>query len=455
VASKDLPPDFAKIPPDSKKGWVLMSVAGTEQSRDAVHESFIPQTAVIDRKKAKLIVKYDGEPLFEAIKGTNLKYAINTSYAVFLLDRKYYCCYGAVWYQSESALGPWRVCDDVPDEIYTVPPSNPHYYTKYARVYDSNPDNVWVGYTPGYTGSYVQEGTMVFGTGYDYDQYDYDANYEDFSYEEPDEYSWLLGGGYYGWYGYYDDRDASGYATREGPLGTWEASFYAKWEDGNLTIWRDITFTPNENLYDNREEVKNNFGSMRAELQAKREQSNRPGSKGGVAKAQDRAGQPGPRKNNVYTDKNGRIWRQTPEGWQKREKGRWSGQVKPDGRTPGRAGPDARPAPPQNLQQQQKARARAAQRTRQFNARPPPQQRPQPPRPPPPRPAPRPPPPPPPPPPAPPPRPPPQRPPSRPRRRPPAPAVFMMPFKQEARLALAEVLEGDFEAVRFDHHVRG
>jgi len=33
------------------KGFVLVSVAGTQQAREAVMDTYIPQTAAIDRRK--------------------------------------------------------------------------------------------------------------------------------------------------------------------------------------------------------------------------------------------------------------------------------------------------------------------------------------------------------------------------------------------------------------------
>ena len=56
-------------------------------------------------------------------------------------------------------------------EVDKIPPSNPHYNAKYVKVYDSTDDTVTVGYTPGYTGSYVDNGSVVYGTGYDYPAY--------------------------------------------------------------------------------------------------------------------------------------------------------------------------------------------------------------------------------------------------------------------------------------------
>jgi hypothetical protein len=52
VAPDKLPADFAKIPPDSTKGFVLVNVGGTEQAKEAVLDNYIPQTAAIDRKKS-------------------------------------------------------------------------------------------------------------------------------------------------------------------------------------------------------------------------------------------------------------------------------------------------------------------------------------------------------------------------------------------------------------------
>ena len=70
--------------------------------------------------------------------------------AVILAEGKYYWCEQGVWYVGPSATGPWSVAEEVPDVIYTIPPSCPHYNVKYVYIYDSTPEVVYVGYTPGY-----------------------------------------------------------------------------------------------------------------------------------------------------------------------------------------------------------------------------------------------------------------------------------------------------------------
>jgi hypothetical protein len=177
VAPDKLPGDFAKIPPESTKGFVLVNVAGSQQAQEAVLDNYIPQTAAIDRKKATTQVKYAGDPKFDQIPDTNLEYAVNTGKAVFKAETKYYAVDQGVWYEADSPNGPWQVSVSPPQDVNKIPPSNPHYNAKYVKVYDSNDDTAYVGYTPGYTGSYVDSGTVVYGTGYNYPAYSTDSAY--------------------------------------------------------------------------------------------------------------------------------------------------------------------------------------------------------------------------------------------------------------------------------------
>lgn len=172
VASNQLPQDFAKIPENSAKGFVLVNVADTSQAKEAVLDNSIPQTATIDRKTATTQVEYAGEPKFEKIPGTDLEYALNTGKTVFKTGVKYFALDQGVWYEADSPNGPWKVSVAPPTkEVAKIPASNTHYNAKYVKVYDSSDDTVTVGYTPGYTGSYVDNGSVVYGTGYDYPGY--------------------------------------------------------------------------------------------------------------------------------------------------------------------------------------------------------------------------------------------------------------------------------------------
>ena len=169
VAPDKLPPEFRKIPADSPKGHVLASVAGTDAANEAVLDTYIPQTSAIKREKnAKVGVIYDGEPKFEPIKGTPLSYAVNTGSSVLRHEDRFYLCDQAVWYVSASPKGPWAVATSIPKEIQAIPPEYPVYNVKYVYIYDSTPEVVYVGYTPGYNWAYPYYGTVVYGTGYYY-----------------------------------------------------------------------------------------------------------------------------------------------------------------------------------------------------------------------------------------------------------------------------------------------
>lgn len=168
ISSQDIPDDFAKIPEGSSKDGVLSSVAGTDAAKESVLEAQVPQTAKVDRKNASATVTYDGEPQFENIQGTDLRYAVNTPGSVLNEGRKYFYVENGVWFESASANGPWYVATQRPAQVDYIPASYPVYNVKYVYIYDATPDYVYMGYTPGYLGNYIYGPTIVYGTGYYY-----------------------------------------------------------------------------------------------------------------------------------------------------------------------------------------------------------------------------------------------------------------------------------------------
>lgn len=389
VAPNQLPADFAKIPENSVKGFVLVSVAGTSQAKEAVLDNSIPQTAVIDRKKATTKVEYAGAPKFEKIAETKLEYAVNTGKSVFKEDAKYYAVDQGVWYEAGSPNGPWQVSVKPPQEVEKIPPSNPHYNVKYVKVYESTDDTTTVGYTPGYTGSYVDNGSVVYGTGYSYQGYStpetyipppatygYAAAYNPYAgtwgYQTPyyEPYSWL-GAGLVGfglgvvtgaavshWWGYPGHYYGGGW---------WGAGGYNNvninnihnnviyprpgqrppgWQPGRPTTLpanrANIYNRPgNENLLASRpgqpatRPVSGVAGERLGAQPERPGQAARPKPETRPAPAvrptpQAKPAQPRVRPaggaNNVLADNNGNVYRRDPQGnWQQRQGSQWSG----------------------------------------------------------------------------------------------------------------------------------
>ena len=172
MAPNQLPADFAKIPENSVKGFVLVNVAGTPQAKEAVLENSIPQTATIDRKKATTKVEYAGAPKFEKIADTDLEYAVNTGKAVFKEGTKYYAVDQGVWYEADSPNGPWQVSVKPPQQVEQDSAQQPPLQRQVRQGLRLPPTtrSRWAT-LPGYTGSYVDNGTVVYGTGYDYQGY--------------------------------------------------------------------------------------------------------------------------------------------------------------------------------------------------------------------------------------------------------------------------------------------
>jgi hypothetical protein len=169
VPATQLPADFARIPPGSPVDNVLASVPGTKAARAAVRDAELPLTAMIDRQSAGPHIDYDGVPQFRLIEGTSLEYAVNTCATVFESGGRCYVLDGGVWYTGKSPQGPWVVSTDRPDEVDLIPPGYPVYHAKYVEIYEVEPAYVVTGYTAGYLDSYIDDSTLVYGTGYDYD----------------------------------------------------------------------------------------------------------------------------------------------------------------------------------------------------------------------------------------------------------------------------------------------
>jgi hypothetical protein len=305
----ELPEDFSKIPENSDMVSVRASIPGTDEAQTALLEQSIPQTATIDRKEASVEVKYDGDPQFEKIEGTEMSYAVNTDKSVLLIEGAYYCIDDAVWFISNKPTGPWEVCVERPDEVDDLPPESPVYNVKYTYIYESTPEVVYVGYLPGYTHCYVYNGVVVYGTGYYYNPWYVSVYY-------PRPVTWGFGVHYnpwtgwgfsvgfsYGWcswgfhpYGraYWGPRGYhSGY--RHG----YHHGYHRGYGHGYRAGYAAGQRNSNRNVYNNRSSGVNQ-SSARRNPQASNSINNRA--------------RPSNQPNNMYTDKSGNVYQRNQNG---------------------------------------------------------------------------------------------------------------------------------------------
>ncbi len=334
VSPDALPPTFSEIPADSRQGHLLAFVAGTEQAREALMDNRIPQTAAVKRGTAQLLIDYDGTPKFKRIEGTQMEYAINTSASVLKIDDRYWACHQAVWYTGPGPEGPWEVADYRPDEVSAIPPSNPLYNTKYVYVYDSTPDVVYVGYTPGYVGSYAYGGCVVYGTGWYYPSW-YGAHYYPhqatwgFNVRYDPYHGWGVGvswsngpftisfGGY-GGYGYpHSYWGPRGYAYVPVPVYRGRPGYRppSSWNPGNRPGNR-----PGINPPDSGTGRPGQPSAGQDNLYKRPENRDRVAAQGGnrqPGRASDKA-------NNVFASRDGNVYRRGGDGgWQQRQGNGW------------------------------------------------------------------------------------------------------------------------------------
>jgi len=169
VSQKDLSKDFKKIPDSSPKENVKASVAGTNQAQEALIANSIPETAEVVRNEVSYKPTFDGKPQLVAIEGTKLSRVENSPDTIIKVsNHDYYALYNGVWFYAKKLEGKWQAADTIPTEIYSIPPSSPVHNVTYVRVYQSTPKVIVIGYTPGYYGTVVVNGVVVYGTGYYY-----------------------------------------------------------------------------------------------------------------------------------------------------------------------------------------------------------------------------------------------------------------------------------------------
>ncbi len=356
VEPDQLPASFREIPADSSIGSVRAHVAGTQEALEAVLDAQIPETAAVKRD-ATIRVRYDGPPQFEPIEGTDLEYAANTSSQVIKVAEAYYCCEQGVWYEAPRPSGPWKVCDRVPDAIYGIPPSNRNYNVTYVRVYEATPEVVHVGYTPGYMGSYTYGGCTVYGTGWHYPGWYGDSYY-------PGQSTWGFYSAYNPWTGAWGFGVGRSYGPVTITIGvtSWGGAYGPGWG------WFGVGgYYPYPGAYPYPGYTRPGSGVTEGPVpwgassvggSGPYDLYSRQANAGRVVQGYGDTGGRRPQyasgmANNVYTDAGGDVYRYTQNGtWEQRAGGGWN---------PSLSGP-------QNLQRDQQARQRGAQRTQQYKS---------------------------------------------------------------------------------------
>jgi hypothetical protein len=320
-----LPESFKKIPSNFAIPGILATIPGTDEAEDAVMDAMIPQTTVIDKKKAKFTPTYDGDPKFENISGTSIDYAVNTPDQILKDGDKYYAVDQGVWYVAEHPEGPWLVADQRPTNVDQIPPENPNYNTKYVYIYDTDEeyDTVTTGYTAGYLGSFILDtawGTALsFGSGYYYEpwygsfyypriwSYGYNAFYN------PYYGNWAYRGPYGGaWYrsGYYSNN------------GYWGPGGYRNIETGDIHIGNVNREWDKNNLYDRKQNLDRNVSGDRLK-QIENQRLSQLGERGPSA-GRDPSTHAANHPNNVFADKDGNVFRRDSNGqWERNEGREW------------------------------------------------------------------------------------------------------------------------------------
>ena len=291
-----LPAAFADIPKDHPRARVLASVPGTPQARVALIEAAIPRTVEQELGAADGVsVTYVGPPSFVPIEGTVLRRAENTPYQVIQHNNFYYLCFEGAWYLSDRPDGGWAFASEVPEAIYTIPPTDPAFNVTFVRVqsFDDTSGRVAYSHTQSYRGAYWSGSSLVYGTGWYYPPYVHPYRFG-YPYYWRHPYSW----GYGAWY----DPFWGGYYPISSSYSFDKPDQNKDWEWGLDGSKKAVTANANVNR-------------VGAPYRTKR-----PASPSGVRSelaSQNNAA------DDLYSGSDGKVYRRTDVGWQRHENGQW------------------------------------------------------------------------------------------------------------------------------------
>ena len=317
----NLPAAFAQLPADSDWGDVLAHVPGTAEADAAVAQQQLPQTARIPRT-ASITVAFDGAPRWVEVSGLAVAYAENAADAVFRLPGPaFYGCRDGVWYTGNDPLAPLLVATAVPEALRHLPPDCPWHNCTYVQVYESTPEYVWCGYTPGYLGWYSWYGCPIYGTGYRYPGW-----YGPMVYPRP--LTWGVGIHYNPWSGWGVSVGVGGphwslgISTGGGYHGGWYGSGGVSIDNstnlnlgnGNLAhVSRPTTRPAIYERVPGAEQPKLQEAGARLRGDTTPERQEKP-----------------VKRDNLAVDREGRIARPAPDGgWQTRDQGTWQDRPRP------------------------------------------------------------------------------------------------------------------------------
>jgi hypothetical protein len=303
-AVENLPGDFARIPRDHEKSYVRASVPGTREAKTALIEAALPRLVELDPAGADGVsVNYVGEPSFVPIEGTILRRAENTPYQVIAHNNFYYLCFEGGWYKSERPAGPWSIAYEVPEAIYTIPPTDPAYNVTFVRLnsFDDTSGKVAYSHTQSYRGSYSTGSSLVYGTGWYYPPYVNRYGYG-YPYYWRHPYGYGHGAHYNPVYGGYYPVSTSHTFDKPTQNKDWEWGL-----DGSK---KQVTGASRKNYIGS--------GTYSASAAGNGSQSREAYSGTRSELASQNNGS-----DDLYSGSDGNVYRRTPQGWQRHENGTW------------------------------------------------------------------------------------------------------------------------------------
>jgi len=186
--SQKLPSDFRAIPFNSRKWHVLSCIADTSAAKDAIKKAQIEKTIKVKKGLFDFSKILNSSLQFLPLDNGEMQYAINTTTPVVKVQDEYYTCISAAWYKSNNLNEKWKVATEIPKVIYSISPKSFLYHITFVKISKINEHDVEFIYTAGYNYSFIENYSIVYGTGYQYP-----AIWQGHWYPRPQTYGYNIG----------------------------------------------------------------------------------------------------------------------------------------------------------------------------------------------------------------------------------------------------------------------
>ena len=168
VAPTSIPASFSLIPANSPCAEILAHVPGTLADREALQANSLPSLRTIVQGNELRLESWE-KAKFGSTEDSTIPWSAMASSPIIKIAEQCYCCDHGAWWTSADPNGPWTPARSLPVELAALDAASPLFPLKFANpsaTSSIDPTGVTFDVAARYEGGFVDDGTIVYGTGW-------------------------------------------------------------------------------------------------------------------------------------------------------------------------------------------------------------------------------------------------------------------------------------------------